>query len=54
MSGFHQQVRNKGCNGPMIIEDILMLLLACAIIFGVLWVVVEGGTKLGEMFANRK
>jgi hypothetical protein len=38
----------------MIIEDLLLLLLACATVFGVLWLVVEGGAKLGEMLANRE
>jgi hypothetical protein len=36
------------------IEILIPLLLVSAMIFGLLWLVVEGGTKLTEILANRK
>lgn len=38
----------------MIVENLLPFLFLCALLFGVLWLVVEAGAKLGEKFANWK
>lgn len=38
----------------MIVENLLPFLLLCAIVFGLLWLVIEAGAKLVEVISNRE
>ena len=38
----------------MILENLLPFLLVCAVLFGVLWLLIETGVMLADLVSNRK